>query len=599
MSAPTTSDVLRFVWSYWRLRPLLFGVIFATVSAAVVIDVTIPVYVGRLIDAVAGQRPLEDVLTTLGMMFGLWAVLIVVRDASFRMWMHFAAFMMGRIVPDVFARVQRFSTEWHASNFAGRTIRQISRGMWAYDSLADALYVGFWPSFLVVVTASVLVGARWPIMGLYMCVALVVYLGASVVLAARYIAPANEAANDADSAIGAVLSDAITSNAVVKGFAAEAREDALVAKTMQTWRRLAVRGWLRWQNTLLLQMVITFLLRGGLLGMAIWQWHSGRATAGDIVFVITTYLVADGYLIDIGRRVREAQQGVNELQDLVAFLRTDPQVADHAEAVPMRMGSGAVRFEDVTFAYDHQGAPIYEGLDLSIAGGEKVALVGRTGSGKSTLAKLLQRLYDPQEGRILIDGQDVAHVTQESLRRAIALVPQDPALFHRSLGENIGYARPEATDAEIERAAAQAHADGFIDALPRQYETLVGERGVKLSGGERQRVALARAFLADAPILVLDEATSSLDSVTESAIEDATSHLIEGRTTIVIAHRLSTVRMVDRILVFDNGRIVEEGRHDDLVRREGGLYRRLYEEQVGKLRMPPAADAAEAPTLVP
>lgn len=588
MSRPTAIDVLRFVWSYWRLRPVMFGAIFATVTAAVVIDVTIPVFVGRLIDAVASERSLGQVLTELGAMLGLWALLIVLRDASFRMWMDFAAFMMRRIVPDVFARVQRFSTEWHASNFAGSTVRRISRGMWAYDQLADAIYMGFWPSFLVVLSASILVGSRWPVMGAYMGGALILYLVVSVTLAITYVSPANERANDADSAIGAALSDAITSNPVVKGFAAEQREDARVAETMQTWRRLAVTGWIRWQNMNVAQMGVTLMLRAGLLGMAIWQWQRGMATAGDIVFVITTYLVADGYLMEIGRRVRDAQQGVNELQDVVAFMRTTPQIADRDGAAPLRVTGGEVRFEQVSFAYDNQARPIYEELDIEIAAGEKVALVGRTGSGKSTLTKLLQRLYDPQRGRVTIDGQDVAEVTQESLRRAIAMVPQDPALFHRSLAENIGYARPEASAAEIEEAATQAHADAFIDLLPQRYETLVGERGVKLSGGERQRVALARAFLADAPILVLDEATSSLDSVTESAIHDATSHLIDGRTTIVIAHRLSTVRMVDRILVFDDGHVVEEGDHDTLVRIDGGLYRSLYEEQVGSLEMPPS-----------
>jgi ATP-binding cassette subfamily B protein len=241
---------------------------------------------------------------------------------------------------------------------------------------------------------------------------------------------------------------------------------------------------------------------------------------------------------------------------------------------------GEIAFEDVTFVYKSAERPIFAGFDLRIAPGERLALVGPTGSGKSTFVKLVQRLYDVQRGRIVIDGQDIARVTQGSLRRAIAVVPQDPALFHRTIAENIAYARPDATRAEIALAAERARAHDFIAALPKGYDTLVGERGVKLSGGERQRVAIARAFLADAPILVLDEATSSLDVETEAKVQAATEELMAGRTTIVIAHRLSTIRGADRILVFQDGQVVEEGRHVDLVAR-GGAYARLHAVTLG------------------
>ena len=220
---------------------------------------------------------------------------------------------------------------------------------------------------------------------------------------------------------------------------------------------------------------------------------------------------------------------------------------------------------------------------MAIRPGERVGLVGHSGSGKTTVVKLIQRLYDVNSGRILIDGQDIADATQASLRAQIAIVQQEPILFHRSLAENIAYARPGASQADIERAAKQASAHDFIVSLPKGYGTLVGERGVKLSGGERQRVALARAFLADAPILILDEATSSLDSESELLIQRAMERLMVGRTTLIIAHRLSTVKSLDRLLVFDKGRIVEEGRHEALVRLNGGIYRRLFERQALEL----------------
>jgi ATP-binding cassette subfamily B protein len=249
-------------------------------------------------------------------------------------------------------------------------------------------------------------------------------------------------------------------------------------------------------------------------------------------------------------------------------------VADRPGASAFRGGQGEIVLDAVTFRYRNAEAPLYEDFSLRIAPGEKVALVGPTGAGKSTFVKLIQRLHDLQSGRILIDGQDVAGVVQTSLRAAIAVVPQDPALFHRSIGENIAYARAGASQDEIELAARRARAHDFIQRLPKGYDTLVGERGVKLSGGERQRVAIARAFLADAPVLVFDEATSSLDVETERLVQGAMEELMAGRTTIVIAHRLSTIRGADRILVFEDGKVVEEGTHRTL-KADGGRYARL------------------------
>ncbi|ETC97911.1 hypothetical protein P792_12815 [Asaia sp. SF2.1] len=267
------------------------------------------------------------------------------------------------------------------------------------------------------------------------------------------------------------------------------------------------------------------------------------------------------------------------MEELVAIFDQAPGVQDHKGAGKAAFTQGDVRFDNVTFQYPGQDTPLYRDLDVSITPGSRVALVGPSGSGKTTFTKLIQRLYDTTTGRVLIDGVDVRDVTQDSLRAHIAIVPQEPMLFHRSLAENIAYARPGATQAEIERAAQLANASAFIERLPEGYATLVGERGVKLSGGERQRVAIARAFLADAPLLIFDEATSSLDSESEVLVQDAMHRLMAGRTVIVVAHRLSTVMELDRILVFSKGALKEDGSHAELVRREGGIYRRLFELQ--------------------
>lgn len=316
-----------------------------------------------------------------------------------------------------------------------------------------------------------------------------------------------------------------------------------------------------------------------LIGLSVALWWSGKAGPGDVAYVLTMMFLVQGYLRDLGQQVSQVQRSVNEMEELVAIFRRVPAIRDAGDAQIAAFDRGAIRFDHVDFQYPGQSKALYRDLTIEIAPGSRVALVGPSGSGKTTLTKLLQRLYDVSGGRIVVDGQDIAHVTQASLRAHIAIVPQEPILFHRSLAENIAYARPDATRAEIEEAARLANAASFIERLPEKYETMVGERGVKLSGGERQRVAIARAFLADAPILIFDEATSSLDSESESLVQDAMSRLMRNRTVIVVAHRLSTVMELDRILVFDRGELREDGTHAELVAREGGIYRRLFELQ--------------------
>jgi ATP-binding cassette subfamily B protein len=281
--------------------------------------------------------------------------------------------------------------------------------------------------------------------------------------------------------------------------------------------------------------------------------------------------------------VRNLQRAVNDMEELVGLYDQPLGIEDREGARPIAITGGGIAFEHVDFHYGTHLRPLYNDLSVTIAPGEKVGLVGHSGSGKTTFVKLIQRLYDITGGRITVDGTDIRDIAQASLRQQIAIVQQDPVLFHRSLADNIAYGRPGATLAEIEAAAKLANAHEFIARLPKGYDTMVGERGIKLSGGERQRVAIARAFLADTRVLILDEATSSLDSESEQLIQQAMERLMQGRTAIVIAHRLSTVRALDRLLVFDRGKVVEEGRHEDLVKKSGGIYRGLFERQALEL----------------
>jgi ATP-binding cassette subfamily B protein len=334
---------------------------------------------------------------------------------------------------------------------------------------------------------------------------------------------------------------------------------------------------------------VLLCVRTAVIGGALWLWLNGQATAGDVTYVLTSYVVIHGYLRDVGMHINNLQRSVNDMEELVAIHDVSLGIADAPDARPIAITGGHIVFDDVTFHYGGHATPLYSALSVDIRAGERVGLVGRSGSGKTTFVKLIQRLYDVSGGRITIDGQNIADVTQESLRSRIAIVQQDPILFHRSLADNIAYGRPGASMADIEQAAMLANAHDFIERLPKGYGTLVGERGVKLSGGERQRVALARAFLADAPVLILDEATSSLDSESEALIQQAMERLMKGRTSIVIAHRLSTVRSLDRILVFDHGRVAEQGTHATLTAKHGGIYRGLFERQVLDLDQSSAA----------
>jgi ATP-binding cassette subfamily B protein len=576
----SAGQVLGYVARQWMRRPARFAGVSGLMLAGTLCDLAIPWAAGGLIEAVS--RPAHaggGAWRAWALLSGLYLGFYALRNRGFLLMNSFAARNMEELTNDAFSRVQAFSTDWHADTFAGATVRRVSRAMWGYDAVSDAIFLMLGPSVVVLVGLSISMGVRWPAAGAFCGVVVAVFVAYNLVVTTRFIRPINLKSNALDTQIGATLADAIGGNPVVKSFGAEGREDARFRDVTAAWRAATIRTWNAFNLAGLGQNVLLLALQAGLTGMLVYEWAHGRATAGDVAFAITSFTVMSGYLRNFSETARNLQKGLDDVLDVAAYMRTPPQVADRPDApalaLPVHAPRGAVTFDHVTFGYAGGAGPLYDRFSLAIAPGERVALVGPTGSGKSTFVKLIQRLYDLQGGRILIDGTDIATVTQASLRQAVALVPQDPALFHRTLAENISYGRPDATHEQIVLAARRARAHDFIARLPLGYDTLVGERGVKLSGGERQRVAIARALLADAPILVLDEATSSLDTETERQVQAATETLMAGRTTIVIAHRLSTVRSADRILVFDHGKVVEEGRHGELV-DQGGAYARLH-----------------------
>jgi len=581
-------NVLGFTAQHWARQPMRIASIVGFIMVATIADVLTPLYSGKLVDAVASGAAGDEIAWNAAIA-AFWALMalglgsVVLRQLTFMGIIKLTLRMMSDIVADSFHRLQRFSTDWHANSFAGSTVRKVTRGMWALDLLNDTILVALFPSLVMLVGSTILLGLYWPIMGLIVGVGSLLYIGLTFFLSVGYVAPAATLSNAWDTKLGGALADAISCNTVVKAFGAETREESRLSKVVDKWSHRTDRTWNRGTLNGSVQGVMLLAMRGAILAAGLWLWQTGVASAGDITFVLTTFFILQGYLRDVGMHIRNLQKSINDMEELVDIHHQKLGIDDKPGAKPIVIEEGRIDFDHVDFRYGSHARPLYSDFSVQIAPGEKVGLVGHSGSGKTTFVKLIQRLYDVTGGKIVIDGQDISKVQQSSLRQQIAIVQQEPILFHRSLAENIAYARPGATRAEIEQAARLASAHEFIMALPKGYETLVGERGVKLSGGERQRVAIARAFLADAPILILDEATSSLDSESEVLIQRAMERLMVGRTTLVIAHRLSTVKSLDRLLVFDKGKIVEEGDHAQLIQLQGGIYRRLFERQALEL----------------
>jgi ATP-binding cassette subfamily B protein len=586
--------VMPFVFRHWLKQPVMTSITAFGLLGATVADLFMPVFSGHLVDALTRGADNLDArhaaLTAFGGIVALGLASIVLRLIGLQAIVPFTLRIMSDVAQEAFMRVQRFSTDWHANSFAGSTVRKVTRGMWALDLYNDTILMALLPSLLVLLGSMVLLGLHWTSLGLVIAVGALIYVSMTVALSTRYIAPAARVSNAWDTRVGGTLADALTCNAVVKSFGAETREDARLERVIDRWRRRVNRTWLRYNATNAVQLLVLLCLRGSVIGGSVLLWIAGKASPGDVTYVLTSYYVIHAYLRDVGMHINNLQRSVNDMEELVEIHAQPIGIADAPDAQPIAIEGGRIRFEDVTFLYGGHRAPLYDGLSVDIRAGERVGLVGRSGSGKTTFVKLVQRLYDVSGGRILVDGQDIAKATQQSLRSQIAIVQQDPILFHRTLAENIAYGAPGASMEAIEQAARLANAHEFILRLPKGYGTLVGERGVKLSGGERQRVALARAFLADAPILILDEATSSLDSESEALIQEAMVRLMKDRTSIVIAHRLSTVRSLDRILVFDRGEIVEQGTHAALTARRDGIYRSLFERQVTEFAQVTAAE---------
>jgi ATP-binding cassette subfamily B protein len=480
----------------------------------------------------------------------------------------------------LFHYLHRHSHRYLTERFAGALAHRISETSHGVNNVLWALITELWPIAIVIGVANLLLIRASPWLGLFTGLWSVGFIAISLILSRRTQPLAFAASNARSHTVGMVV-DSVSNHATVRLFARLAHERERLDRAYATELATVLRANLAMEHVRLFQFAASTVLKAGTVTVALLLLSRGAIDVGQFVMAMSLALLIIAEVRNLSRRFLELFESLGNVASGVRAIFRPHELVDQPTATAQRLVRGAIAFAQVSFRYPN-GADVFRKLSVSIPAGQRVGLVGLSGSGKSTFVSLLLRLYDPQAGSIRIDGHDLRTLTQDSLHEQLGLIPQDPTLFHRSLRENIRYGRLDATDAEVETAAARAHASDFIGALPEGYDAQVGERGVKLSGGQRQRIAIARVILKNAPVLILDEATSSLDSITEQMIQDALDEVMLDKTVIVIAHRLSTIAHLDRILVFSDGMIVEDGQHAALLAQRGA-YHRLWSRQSGGL----------------
>lgn len=569
-----------FVLRYLRRRRAAHAVILSAVVAAVACSVGTQYGVKNLVDSLtAGSSQASGVWLAFAFLMSLIAAdNLLWRVASWTASFTFVG-VTGDLRRDMFRHLTGHAPSYFSDRLPGMLTSRITATSNAVFTCENMFVWNVLPPCIATVSAILLIGT----VSVAMSAGLIVIAGIMLLAMFRLAAagkPLHDDFADKAAAVDGEMVDVISNLPLVRAFCGLSYEHDRFDATVE--RELDARGRsLRYLEKLrLLHAVVTIVLTIALLAWAITLWQRGAATTGDVVLVCTLGLSILSATRDLAVALVDVTQHVARLTEAIATLLLPHELKDHPEAEPLIRSGAAVAFNNVAFHYPG-GAQVFEKFALRIQPGQRVGLVGHSGGGKSSLFALLQRFYDIQRGSITIDGQDISRVTQQSLREAISVVPQDISLFHRSIMENIRYGRPNATDDEVLRAAIAARCD-FIENLPEGMDTMVGDRGIKVSGGQRQRIAIARAFLKDAPILLLDEATASLDGESEEAIREALSRLMRGRTVIAIAHRLATLRNFDRVVVLQGGRIIEDGPPDILVQGRGP-YRELVAREMGRL----------------
>jgi ATP-binding cassette subfamily B protein len=574
-----SKGAIRFLARYVRRRFFSHTVVLLAVLAAVACNVGSQYAVKHLVDVLGTHQPPPEVL------WGAVAILLGLVAGDNVLWRvagwastHAFVAVGGDIRLELFDHLSGQGTKYFMEQFPGALAGRITaaaNAAWLIES--SLTWTTIPPGVAVIASILVLGTINWHLTAVLLAVVCV--LGAIIAWWAAHGRELHQNFAGHAAHVSGDLTDVVSNIGLVRAFGAARREQQRLTMKIQDEmqaQRLSLRSLERLRQ---FHAITVFLVTAGVLVWSVELWSRGQISTGDVVLTTTLGFTVLHASRDFAMAMVDMVQQVAKLREAVQVLGLPHEMRDAGDARPLVVSKGSIAFRDVSFRYP-SGQSVLRGFSITVPGGQKIGLVGRSGAGKSTIIALLQRLYDPDAGEVLIDDQVISHVTQESLRASIAVVQQDISLFHRSLLENLRYGRPEATDEEVYRAVDAAGCAQFIAALPDGYETLVGERGMKLSGGQRQRIAIARAFLMNAPIVILDEATSALDTESEQSIQEALARLFRGRTVIAIAHRLSTLDSFDRIVVLERGHIIEDGPPRRLLQTKGGVYSRMYGRQI-------------------
>lgn len=587
--------VFKLFWKHTRPYPWFFAISIFGIFLNEGANIIAPLFMRDIINLLSTSAPSPQIFSAALLILSVYTVIGLVGWFGGRIEMWFGYQLIAKVTANLtkeaFAVLMRHSHQYFASSFSGALTRRVARFSGAYENLYFSIVTVLFESSVYIIGVSVVLLLNNVILGIIVSGWVVFFIVLQWYLN-QLQRSYRIARSSADTDLTASLADSIANQNTVALFAAGSYEEAVVGKAADNLRDKQIKAW-NFNNVIYgSQGLLAIALNVGMLAVGTYLWSRGVISLGDVVLIQAYVFGIFNNVWNLGRQFNMIYNGLADATEMIDVIKMPIEVADTRDAKPLSIEKGILEFRKVSFAFGEK-RQVLNDFNLTIAAGEKVALVGPSGAGKSTITKLLLRLYDPTRGSVLIDKQDLKDVTQDSVRASIGFVPQEPVLFHRSLMENIRYGRRNATDEEVIAAAKDAHCHEFIKELSDGYHTLVGERGIKLSGGERQRVAIARAILKNAPILVLDEATSSLDSESEALIQDALSKLMENKTVLVIAHRLSTIMRMDRIVVIEKGKLIAEGTHDELVQDEG-LYRKLWSIQAGGFIVD-EAELAETP----
>ena len=581
LSRYASKGAFRFLGRYVRRRFFSHFIVIAAVLAAVLCSVGSQYAVKHLVDVLSTHLPPPPVLWgAVGILLGLVAGdNILWRVAG---WASTHAFVAvgGDIRIDLFDHLSGQGTRYFVEQFPGALAGRITAAANAAWLIESSLTWNTIPPGVAVIASILVLGTiNWHLT--VVLLAVVSVLGAFIAWWASRGRELHRNFAGQAAHVSGDLTDVVSNMGLVRAFGATQREQQRLSAKIEDEMEAQRQSLRSLERLRQFHALSVFFVTAGVLVWSVELWRRGQISTGDVVLTTTLGFTVLHASRDFAMAMVDTIQQVAKLREAVQVLGLPHEMQDAPDAQALVVTEGAISFRDLGFAYP-DGQTVLKNFTLHVPGGQKVGLVGRSGAGKSTIVALLQRLYDPDVGEVLIDGQVIAHVTQASLRGSIAVVQQDISLFHRSLLENLRYGRPDASDEEVYRAVEAARCSEFIQRLPEGYDTIVGERGMKLSGGQRQRLAIARAFLMNAPIVLLDEATSALDTESEQSIQEALARLFRGRTVIAIAHRLSTLDAFDRIVVMDRGRIVEDGAPRRLLQTKGGVYSRMYGRQLRK-----------------